>query len=508
MALFSQDDSDDDETPSMGAAFSGREEPDEETETPSPAEVDNAPETPEVVQPDDANAYAQSPEDQEPQGEAALADQFTPSEGEEGSSAGSYSEPAAPAAGGMTLPAGPVYGDWSADRAALENQYAKESKQNVKPSVGRSIAAALSGAAVAFGSRNPAAGMKVAEGVSSEPARVAQAGWQRQEAPLKQQLANDAAQDAQTQRTYQGQRQAVNDAALNEQRQEHAADYAAHAVSRDATIVPQSMRPVDPNNPLGPWQGTDVKGRVASNLGPPAWFLNSPQGKAAQAEKTISDARAAGHPFSAEQEAVVRSGGKLTVRNPVNIRTPAAGTEEYQGALAAFKQEHGGRGPQTVEEQNQVTQAAKGTLKDNSDAAQTIVDAANGAKQSYAEQYKRNDDGTYTNLATAAIIPGEEFNAKIDGFRTAANVKLQKLGYDVDPHGNLGPTGKQGTPAAAAQPAAGAAPLPQPQQPQTFQYKGSTLTMGQKITIDGKPATFQGIGKTGKIIAGPVSGGQ
>jgi hypothetical protein len=339
MALFSQDDSDEDETPSMGAAFSGREEPDEETETPSPAEVDNAPETPEVAQPDDANAnaYAQSPEDQEPQGEAALADQFTPSEGEEGSSAGGYSEPAAPAAGGMTLPAGPVYGDWSADRAALENQYAKEAQQNVKPSIGRRILAGLAGAATTFGGGN---GNQVTQTVLNRPAAQAQAGWTRQEAPLKQQLANDAAQDAQTQRTYQGQRQAVNDQALNEQRQEHAQEFRAQADQRaqdaaDKAKAPVGFAPDDKNNPYAGGTVTLANGQTVKGPPPDKWLTaweRDPANKAkAQANagvQTMQALEAAGVKLTPEQRAIVASGGKITpsVRTTISVRENPDGT--------------------------------------------------------------------------------------------------------------------------------------------------------------------------------------
>lgn len=466
MALFSQDDSDEDETPGIGAAFSGGQEPDEQTETPSPDEVDNAPQPSPA---DDSSAYAQSSDEQEELDQAAHPAPGGTDDGE-GFEYGGGSQDSSGSS--SKLPSMPQYVDNLPNYQALENEIKNFKPSDYEPSIGRRIGAALSGGAVAFGSRNPEAGMRVAESVNNAPLNRARAAEQQLEQGTRETIADVNAQNQTRQAQYQNQRVAANDAALNQQRQEHAADYAAHAVERDAAIVPQSMRPVDPKNPLGNWQGTDVKGRTVSNLGPPASYLNSPQGKAAQAEQTISQARAAGHPFTPEQEAVVRSGGHITMVRPPTPRQPAAGELEYNGALAAFKASHGGRGPQTTAEQNEVSQAAHGTMKDVPDEAQAVLDATDGAKEAYAQQFKRDPaTGGYTNVSTGALVPAQEFASKIDKFRTDANVKLQKMGYQIDPQGNFGPVGQRSAPASqpAGQqpPAQGTKPASQPQTPIT-----------------------------------------
>jgi hypothetical protein len=475
VALFSQDDSDEDETPSMAAAFSGFHDPDEETETPVPEEPSGQQDTPEVTPPDDANAYAQEPTE-EGEGKDNISPEG-PAPGEEdgsqeyaGAPESDAGEPEAAGGAGVgvtrgvpTLPPVPALGDWSADRAALEGQYAKEAQQNVKPSVGRRILAGLAGAATTFGGGN---GNQVVQTVLNRPAAQAQAGWTRQEAPLKQQLTNDAAQDAQTQRNYQNQRQAANDAALNQQRQEHAADYAQTAYEKSLKLVP-----VDPNNKFGEWQQVDPKGKVvARGIEPPAAIKNDPDYESYRIEKTISDAQKSGHPFTNEQQQILRGGGKIGYHPAPIPRQPAAGELEYNGALAAFKASHGGRGPQTTAEQNQVSQAAHGTMKDVPDEAQTILDKQLNDKEAYAQQFKRDPaTGNYTNVSTGASVPAQEFASKIDKFRTDANVKLQKMGYQIDPQGNFGPVGQQNAPASqpAGQqpPAQGTKPASQPQTP-------------------------------------------
>jgi hypothetical protein len=503
--MFSQDEDPEEETTGMGVAFSGGPDPqdgDEQTEAPSPAMGDEQQEVPEVAEPDAASAYASSPEEQE-QGDSGLANEFSSTEDGEEEGSAQYSQPAAPVVGPPTLPGAPVYGDWSADRAALEQQYAREAAQNTKPSIGRRIGAALAGGAVAFGSRNPAAGMKVAEDVNSAPLRNAQAGWARQEAPLKQQLANDQAQDAQTQRTWQGQRQAANDAALNEQRREHGEDYAARATQRDATIIPQSLRPVDPKNPLGEWQGTDVKGRVANNLGPPTQWLNSPAGKAAQAEKTISDAAAAGHPFTKEQEQVVRSGGKLTVKNPTNIHVPSAEAQKYQDWKTQFQKDN--QRPPNAAEIAGFGHTQSGAL---SKSLSDRIEATKGAAFSKAQD-----------LFNAGINKPDEYQGDLQSAQDEYEQRIEDATGQPVPHVQITVDPKTGAvnwgnaqqqaPASPAQPPRASSPAPAPaqaapapvQQPQAAKVSsGQTVKVGDPITHNGRTGTVAGFNAQGKII--------
>lgn len=497
MPLFSQDDDPEEETSGMGAAFSGGPDPadgDEQQGLPSPADGDEQQEAPQPAISDDANAYAQSPEDQD-QGEAGLADQFNPiSGGEEESAGAQYSQPATAVAGSSApaLPGAPIYGDWSADRAALEQQYAREAQQNVKPSIGRRILAGLAGGATTFGGGN---GNQVVQNVLNRPAQQAQAGWTRQEAPLKQQLANDQAQDAQTQRTYQGQRQAANDAALNEQRREHAEDYAAHATQRDAAIVPQSLHPVDPKNPLGEWQGTDVKGRVANNLGPPAQWLNSPAGKAAQAEATISSARAAGHPFTPEQEQVVRSGGKLTVKNPTNIHVPSAEAQKYQDWKTQFQKDN--QRPPNAAEIAGFGHTQSGAL---SKSLSDRIEATKGAAFSKAQD-----------LFNAGINKPDEYQGDLQSAQDEYEHRIEDATGQPVPHVQITVDPKTGAvnwggnqPAQPSQgqqtPPAQAAPVPQQAPQSTKVSSGQTVKIGDPITLNGRTGKVAGFNAQGKVI--------
>lgn len=470
MAMFSQDDDPEEETPGMGSAFSGGLDPadgDEQTETPSPAGGDEQQEVPEVAEPDAAIAYARSPEEQNPdQGEAGLANQFSGGDDE----GGQYSQSAAPVAGAPVAPAGPIYGDWSADRGALEQQYAKEAAQNVKPSIGRRILAGLAGAATTFGGGN---GSQVVQNVLNRPAEQAKQGWQRQETPLKQQLTNDAAQDAETQRTYQGQRQAANDAALNDQRQEHAAEYKQTAYEKSLKLVP-----VDPANKFGEWQQVDPTGKVvARGQEPPAAIKNDPDYQAYRTEKTISDAEKSGHPFTTEQQQILRGGGKLTNRPAPIPRQPAAGEAEYQDWKTAFQRDNK-RPPNAGEIASYRTSGAAGGGSD----PETLIQNHVAEKQGFADQWQRVDaahasaqipEGSYvpadadlTDVKTGDFKPtaknmltGQQFADKIDQFRTKLNASpaMRKAGTMLDDQGNVvtnrfaAPAQRQTAPAAPQQ---------------------------------------------------------
>ena len=484
----------------VARALSGADEEQPESE-PEPPQADEEGSPQQDIEyqkgaPDNGSQYAQPAESD------STADQTSDSYADEagdqfaGSAAGSNGGSGQQVgASSSTLPQAPQFGDNAANYQAMERRYAQFNPADYKPSIGRRIAAALSGGAVAFGSRNPAAGMKVAESVNDAPLNRARQQLQADVTPIQQRINDVNSQNSQQQRVYQNSRQAANDAALNQQRQEHGEDYAAHAVQRDATIVPQSMRPVDPKNPLGPWQGTDVKGRVASNLGAPAWFLNSSEGKAAQAEATINNARAAGHPFTPEQEQVVRSGGKLTVKNPTNIRVPSAELQRYSDWKTTFQRENG-RAPNAAEVES-FGHVQNGNLTPNlRDRIEATKDAGFAKAQNQFNTDK--DPGAYQGNLQAQQ---DAYEHRLEG---ATGSPIPHVTVTVDPKTggvNWGSAQQQG--GGSQGPAPAAQPQQQATQPQVQKMSnGKTLKVGDPFTTkSGRTGIVKGFNEKGQIIA-------
>lgn len=115
-------------------------------------------------------------------------------------------------------------------------------------------------------------------------------------------------------------------------------------------------------------------------------------------------------------------------------------------ALVVFKAQHGGQGPQTLEDFNSIQAAARGALdkgKGKGDAnadeeISSIVEDATAKKQSVADTYERLKDGSYMRKdGVGGIITAQSFQDKIDRFRSDANVKLAKKGAKIDSDGNL-----------------------------------------------------------------------
>lgn len=114
-------------------------------------------------------------------------------------------------------------------------------------------------------------------------------------------------------------------------------------------------------------------------------------------------------------------------------------------ALVVFKAQHNGQGPQTLEDFNSIQAAARGALDkgkgkgdaNNDDEVGSIVADATEKKQQFADQWKRQPDGSYTTPDFSKRITAAEFQDKIEGFRTAANAKLAKKGAKIDDLGNL-----------------------------------------------------------------------
>lgn len=504
-----EDDDDEQDGGSIAEAFLGSKEGDTPDSVPDPVEGGQQDADPEPTDPDyEAGQNAEQaykiqsgsatqgsddsgPVDQDVAEDGEGAGYAAQSSGDEDSGGGSGSAPAAggnsQAPGAMGVPVPPQY--QNLDYQQLERDLQSFRPGDYKPSVGRRIASGLAGALTAFGGRDPS---RVIDQISNAPLRTAQAAQNQRIEADKQAIIGAQAQNQQSQRTYQDQRQNVNDQALNQQRLEHAADYQAHATSRDAQLIPTTMKPVDPKNPLGAWQGQTVAGKVINNLAPPDSYLKTPAAKQALIEQNIAAARSGGHPYTPEQEAVVRSGGHVTIPNRTNIRIPSEGESEYQDFKSTFQKQNGRPpGPADIEQFRNRSQA--GSNADPETGA--IVADATQRKQDFADKYTRDpSDGSYSDN-NGNSISGQEFNAKIDGFRTAANQKLAKYGAQIDAQGNVQTRANPAQGNGQPQPA-------QPQAPQTAKLSsGATVKMGDPIVDPkGRKGTVAGFNAQGKII--------
>lgn len=400
-----------------------------------------------------------------------------------------------------------AFADHSADTAAMTAQKERESQQDIKPSVGRRILAGLAGGAVAFGGGD---GGGTVEKVLNRPAQRAEQQWALQEAPLQAKINADQAQDSAVTRanavTEQGNKLAETDYGNQIRGQQGAAraqNFQAQAAARNEGINGDGWKADDLKNPLGGYSGTTIGGKPIHSATPPKSVQLDPEYK-------IAAAAHAGTPFTTEQQQILRSGGKLTFRPPPNPRQPSAEEIALGQARAAFIKENG-HPPQTLDEQNRVTQAAKGTLDktplgaaDPGDViAQNMQD-----KQSYIDSLTRLDKDVTDEKGNVIAPKGaltdksgnpvseQQFNDRVEKFRTDlnANPVMRKSGTMVDEKGNTVTNRFSRNPSAAP---ATAAAAPQP----TYKAKsGATVTVGTPIIVNGRRGTVAGFDKQGKPI--------
>lgn len=182
----------------------------------------------------------------------------------------------------------------------------------------------------------------------------------------------------------------------------------------------------------------------------------SPEGKAAVAT-ALSDAE-----FNQRQKQADRifgpgKGGEMRALYLANGKVPdpkQATAEEIarSQALGTFRRQNG-RMPETLEEINQVNAAASGRLKaegggsDNPNVSAIVADAV-GKKNSFQQDWYRDDQGSYRKVGVDRSLPpvalnkGEmmtpaEMAAKLDQYRLDANTKLAKYGTQMDEHGQV-----------------------------------------------------------------------
>jgi hypothetical protein len=473
MALFSQDD--EEEIPRIaGPDFSGGSvAPDSESETPSPIDPDGQQGISEVVPVDYAADYSQPVEQPKTQEQDTSGVEIG---GEDG--AAQYAVQGQPVPS-MNDPNGTVpqptydpyltYADHSADSAAMQAQKAKEAGQNINPSRWRRLGAALAGGAVAFGSRNPAEGMKVADAINEAPANRAREQWQRDEAPIQAKMGADQAQDAATQRANQGinANNAVKERNYRTQvignlDAARAKNFAAQAAAKNEGINGDGWKPDDPNNPLGSYSGTSIGGKPLQSSAPPKSVQLDPEYK-------IAAAAAKGTPFTTEQQQILRSGGKLTFRPPPNPRQANAEEQQWGAYVRSL-----GHAPTTQD----VINFKRGTPGDND--PETVIAKNMQAKDAFINQWRRvgkdestssTPEGSYVSTdGTGRIMTGPEFNARVEKFRTDLNAStpMLKSGTQVDSNGNT---------VSAGQPQQQA---PQQQQPIVKHFQGKPYTKDAK----------------------------
>lgn len=300
---------------------------------------DEAPES-DSTQPDDSEQQMVSPQ----RGQ----DPLIPAEGDDEQSMIQAQPGAGQNPSGMKapiLPKLPKYEDELAAHQKLEQDMQAVNPKDYKPSGGRRALAGIAAGLAAFG-KAPGAS-EIGESVRTAPLRAAQDAQAPKIAADRQGLEDMAARNQQARQQYGDAGQQFQNEERDMRNQGYAADQNARAANqtaqanaRQAAVIPATMAPVDPSNPLGEWQGKNAKGEVVKGLSTPDKYLNTPAGKAAVVEDTIKRAAAAGRPFTPEQESVVRSGGHVTVKNPTNIHVPSADSEKYNDWKTSFQRDN------------------------------------------------------------------------------------------------------------------------------------------------------------------------
>ncbi len=132
-------------------------------------------------------------------------------------------------------------------------------------------------------------------------------------------------------------------------------------------------------------------------------------------------------------------------------RAPSPEETNLNTLVAAFRGEHGGQGPKTVADWQGLIQAARGTeprAGGGGEKADAIVSKAVADKDAFLSQWERQKDGYWTKRGTmyaggglaknpADVMTGQQMQARLDKFRTDANVRLAPLGVTMDQGGNV-----------------------------------------------------------------------
>lgn len=385
-----------------------------------------------------------------------------------------------------TLPTLPKYEDELAAHQQLESDMRSVNPANYKPSVGRQIlgrlAAGLSGDA------------SVGRNVIDRPLNQARTAQAATVAADKQALTDMATRNAQSRQQYTDAGQQFQNEELDMRNQGYVANQNAQAGQRRATaqrvagqVRPETMAPDDPNNPLGGWHGVDGTGKRVTGLSTPDAYLKTPAGKAAVIEDTIKRARDAGHPFTPEQESVVRSGGHVTIKNPTNIHVPSAESEKYNDWKSSFARDN--KRPPNAAEISGYGHTTSGAM---SKSLGDRIDSQKNTQISKAQSDFNNgliDKDEYLGKWQAAQ---DEYEQRLQD-ATGGEIPHVVVKDNVDANGvwhGRAPATPKASPAQPQQ-----RPAAQPQQPK--------YTVGQPVKVDGKDYVVKGINpQTGKPIVG------
>lgn len=464
MALFNQDEGDEEVVERNLPDFSGSEPvvPDGENETPSPVAADGTQESQEPVPVDSANDYASSPEEEQP-----VEGKFVPAgEGESGYAQAPAEQPSGGDDYKPIAPPGKVslnpFADHSADYAAMQDLKEAESKENVKPSIGRKILAAVVRAGTGF-EHGPKEGIEAGQATLNRPLANAQQRWARAEAPIQERITNDQAQDTaiRNQNSTAEQQGRLNETnyrnqSLEQQNNARARKYAADAEAKNEGINGDGWKPDDPKNPLGGYSGVSIGGKPIHSAEPPK-----------SVQLTSGYRRAAGSAMGLTGHELTRYA--LTGTMPAEKAPRQASAEDMQWGAYLRSLGH----PPTTQD---VINFKRGTPGDND--PETIIAKNMQAKDAFENQWRRvgkdeatssTPEGSYVSTdGTGRMMPGPEFNSRVEKFRTDLNAStpMRKSGTQVDSTGttiSAGPTQQQ-----------------PPQQQQVKHYQGKAYTKDVK----------------------------
>lgn len=404
-------------------------------------------------------------------------------------------------------PMAPQLADNSANYQQLEQEMSHFNPSDYKPSAGRRIVAGIGGALQAFGG-NKNAGQAVRD-YEGKPLARAQADEAQRENATRTAIAGTAAGNAQAQTNFgnqntqfRNQESQINDEALQEQRAEHASDYAAQATSRRNAIT--QFTPNDPNNPYAGGTGVTADGRTQKNVPPPDNWLakweKSPQGTAAISKMSTAQRQQAADTahLQGEQRAQFIATGKVSPTPRTSIHVPSAELQKYEDWRGQFSKDNG-RGPNAAEIAGFGHTSSGAMSKPLGDKIESQKNTAfSQAKQAFMGNPDKaaGAEGYRSDLQDAQ----DAYEQRIEN---ATGQPVPHVTVAVDKDGNVNWGGAQQSQQPAAQPQASPAAAPQQQQSQAFTYKGQSYTPGQQVMVDGKPAVVKGINpKTGKLIVG------
>lgn len=346
---------------------------------------------------------------------------------------------------------------------ALQQQKAKDSVvSNVAPKWWERLAGGLSAGAMAFG-KVPGA---VEAGQAVTNRGQIQAESQRQGRLNADDVGIQAWQDGQkdAQQSFNNQHTAFEDQDRAQSRRQLDSDRAAQESQRTQAVAPGSEAPDDPKNPLGGWHATTVGGKQIALQGPPDKWSKSPEGIQAVRDKYITD-----HKLTGDDAKFYSANGKLKETSPTNIKIPSEGSQAYNDAVTAWKNDNPGKKP-TLNDLRTIRSAADGK-----------TDNAGAPKRGTAGQFSDLDKQTSTAYAKAeadyksAADPGASAEDKASALATL-NAEKARIGAEHSQRlRDLGgvPAEDSGTKAPVAAPT----PAPKPNTPLTDPVKARAYLM-------------------------------